>query len=238
MTLQARVIRRFTIGGIVLAGLLFLPAGSLRYWQGWLLLVQTLGFFVPGTLYIAKRDPQLTERRMRYREKHREQNIFKIVASMICFPALTLPGFDFRSGWSRAWMGGVPLWLVLAGAALVLAGDFLIFWVMLVNSFASRTIQVESGQRVVSIGPYAAVRHPMYAGIMLMLLGAPLALGSYVALPAFLLVVPPIVYRLINEEKVLRRDLPGYVDYCRQRRFWLVPGGVVRRTHYAKFYRS
>ena len=224
MTLQARVIRRFTIGGIVLAGLLFLPAGSLRYWQGWLFLVLTLGFFVPGTLYIAKRDPQLTERRMHYREKQREQNIFKIVTSMIYFPALTLPGFDFRFGWSRAWVGGVPLWLVLAGAALVLAEYFLIFWVMLVNSFASRTIQVEPGQKVVSTGPYAAVRHPMYAGIMLMLLGAPLALGSYVALPAFLLVIPPIVYRLINEEKVLRRDLPGYVDYCRQRRFRLVPG--------------
>jgi len=186
--------------------------------------VLTLGFFVPGTLYIAKRDPQLTERRMHYREKQREQNIFKIVTSMIYFPALTLPGFDFRFGWSRAWVGGVPLWLVLAGAALVLAEYFLIFWVMLVNSFASRTIQVEPGQKVVSTGPYAAVRHPMYAGIMLMLLGAPLALGSYVALPAFLLVIPPIVYRLINEEKVLRRDLPRYVDYCRQRRFRLVPG--------------
>jgi len=224
MTLKARVIRRFAMGTIVAAALLFLPAGSLRYWQGWFFMVVTWAFFFPAVLYMAKHDPQLMERRMQYKEKEPEQELFKIVASLIFFPAFMLPGFDFRFGWSRAWLGPVPLWLVLAGQAPALAGYGLAFWVMRVNSFASRTIQVEAGQKVVSTGPYAVVRHPMYAGIVVMFVATPLALGSYVALPAFVLMIPLFAYRMINEEKVLRRDLPGYVEYCQRTRFRLVPG--------------
>jgi len=224
MTLQARVLGRFTIGGVCLAGLLFLPAGSVRYWQGWLFLAVTLGFFLLIVLYLAKHDPALGERRMHYKEKEREQNIFKIVASLIYFPALTLPGFDFRFGWSRKWLGPVPLAVVLAGLAVALSAYCLIFWVMRVNTFASRTIEVVAGQRVISSGPYAVVRHPMYSGIALMMLGTPLVLGSYVALPAFVLVILPLAYRLVNEEKVLRRDLAGYAEYCERTRFRLVPG--------------
>ncbi len=224
MTLQGRVIRRFTIGTVVCAGLLFLPAGSLRYWQGWMFLVVTWGFFIPGVLYLAKHDPELMERRMRIKEREPEQQIFKVVASLIYFPAFLLPGLDFRFGWSRAWLGPVPLWIVLAAQAVTLSGYGLVFWVMRVNTFASRTIQVEAGQKVVASGPYAVVRHPMYAGMVLMMLTTPLALGSYVALPFFALMVPLIAYRLINEEKVLRRELAGYAEYCERTRFRLAPG--------------
>ncbi len=224
MTLRARMIRRFTIGGVVLAALLFIPAGSLRYWQGWMLLVLTMGLVFPWSLWLVKHDPALAERRMRYDEKEPEQRRFKIMASLIYFPALLMTGFDYRFGWSRARLGGPPLWLELAGLVLVLAAYNLVFWVMRVNSFASRRIEVVEGQTVVMTGPYAYVRHPMYAGIALMLLGTPLALGSYVALPMFLLLIPLLTYRLIYEEKVLRRDLPGYVDYCEHTHFRLVPG--------------
>lgn len=207
-----------------MAALLFVPAGSLRYWQGWVFLAITMGFFFPLSLWLVKHDPALAERRMRYDEKEPEQRRFKIVASFIYFPAFLLTGFDFRFGWSRVWLGGVPLWLELAGLLVALAAYNLIFWVMRVNSFASRRIEVMEGQTVVTTGPYAFVRHPMYAGIVLMLLGTPLALGSYIALPLFLLLIPALAYRLTNEEKVLRRDLPGYVDYCAHTRFRLVPG--------------
>ncbi len=224
MTLKARMIRRFSIGGVVMAALLFVPAGSLRYWQGWLFVVVTMGFFFPTSLWLVKHHPALAERRMRYDEKEPEQRRFKIAASLVFFPAFLLAGLDFRFGWSRAWLGGVPLLLELAGLLVVLAADNLIFWVMKVNSFASRRIEVVEGQTVVTTGPYAFVRHPMYAGIVLMLIGTPLALGSYLSLAMFLLITPLLAYRLIYEEKVLRRDLPGYVDYCEHTHFRLVPG--------------
>jgi len=218
------VIVRFAMGAVVSAAILFLPAGSLRYWQGWMFLVVTWGFPFPAVLYTAKHDPLPMERRMRMKEKEREQEVFKVVASLIYFPAFLLPGLDFRFGWSRAWLGPVPLGVVLAAQALTLAGYGLPFWAMRVNSFASRTIQVEPGQKVISSGPYAVVRHPMYSGMILIMLATPLALGSYVAFPFFVLMVPLLAYRLINEEKVLRSDLAGYAEYCERTRFRLVPG--------------
>jgi protein-S-isoprenylcysteine O-methyltransferase Ste14 len=120
-------------------------------------------------------------------------------------------------------LGGVPPWLSLVADAMVLGGLLLTFWVMKVNSFASRTIEVEAGQKVVSSGPYGLVRHPLYSGSLLIWLFAPVALGSYAAWPAFALLVPLYVYRLLNEEKFLRRALPGYSEYCLRTRFRLVP---------------
>ncbi len=110
MTLRARMIRRFSIGGVVMAALLFFPAGSLRYWQGWMFLAATMGFLFPFSLWLVKHDPALAERRMRYDEKEPEQKRFKIAASLIFFPAFLLAAFDFRFDWSRSWLGAVPLW--------------------------------------------------------------------------------------------------------------------------------
>jgi protein-S-isoprenylcysteine O-methyltransferase Ste14 len=125
---------------------------------------------------------------------------------------------DFRFGWSHA-----PLWLTVLSQFFVFAGYLITLGVMKENSFASRTVQVEEGQRVISTGPYRLVRHPMYFGAVLMLLFTPFALGSWWALPGFLLVIPLIVLRLLHEEKMLRRDLPGYSDYCLRTRFRLLP---------------
>jgi len=113
--------------------------------------------------------------------------------------------------------------LTIFSQLAVLGGSVLTFWIMKANRFASRAVQVEPGQEVISSGPYAIVRHPMYSGICLMLLFTPLALGSYIALPAFLLVIPLVVLRLLNEEKVLHQELPGYSEYCVHTRFRLVP---------------
>jgi len=198
--------------------LLFVPAGSLKFWQGWAYLVI---WFVPGLLafvYFCKHDPELAERRLRRQEKVREQKRLMRVFHVTVVALFLLPGLDHRFGWSH-----LPLWLTILSQTVVFGSWVMMYWVMKVNSFAASTIEVEPGQCVISTGPYSIVRHPLYLGAGVMLLFSPLALGSYFALPAFVLLVPVIVLRLLNEEKVLRQDLPGYADYCLHTRFRLVP---------------
>ncbi|MGA3091862.1 MAG: isoprenylcysteine carboxylmethyltransferase family protein [Terriglobales bacterium] len=139
-------------------------------------------------------------------------------AFMTCLIGYLLPGLDHRFGWSH-----LPLWLTILSQAFVLAGFLMIFWVLKANSFAAATIRVEPDQKVISSGPYRIVRHPMYLGASVMFLFAPLALGSYFALPVFALFIPIIVFRLLNEERILRQELPGYNEYCLHTRFRLVP---------------
>ena len=218
-SLTGRTVVRLAVGLLVGAALIFLPAGSFRFWQGWVFVVGQLGSYIVLSIWLLKRDPQLMERRMRSKEKDPEQRLFQILWTLIFFPALVLPGLDYRFGWSH-----MPAWLAVCGQAAMMAGTFLIFWVMKVNTFAGRTIQVETGQRVIADGPYAIVRHPMYTGILLSMLDVPIALGSYVAFPVFALLAPVMIFRLIHEERVLCRDLPGYVEYCERTRFRLVPG--------------
>lgn len=217
-SLGTRLLLRSLIAVIFVAVFLFIPADSLRYWQGWVFMAI---LFVPmpiASAYFLKRDPQLVERRMRTEEKITEQKTIIRWAQWIIFASLVIPGLDFRFGWSR-----VPLWLTVLSQLFVFAGYLITLWVMKENSFASRTVQIDEGQRVISTGPYRLVRHPMYSGAVLMLLFTPLALGSWWALPGFVLVIPLIVLRLLNEEKMLCRDLPGYSDYCLRTRSRLLP---------------
>jgi protein-S-isoprenylcysteine O-methyltransferase Ste14 len=207
----------------VIAIVLFLPAGTLKFWQGWAYLAV---WFIPGlifSLYFYKRDPALVERRLDSKEKQKEQKVVMRAVYVIFSLAYLIPGLDFRFRWSYRWTGPVPLWLEIASLAIVLASYLMTIWVMDVNRYAARTIRVETGQKVVSTGPYKWVRHPMYFGVLLMMLFTPLALGSYVALPIFALVLPALVFRLVNEEKVLRRDLPGYAEYCEGTPYRLIP---------------
>jgi protein-S-isoprenylcysteine O-methyltransferase Ste14 len=223
MTLMARTVLRVVCFLPIALALLFLPAWSLRFWQGWIYLIAVIGSWIAFSFWLVKADPRLMERRLQMKEKEPEQKLFQKLWSASFFPAIMLTGFDFRFGWSRAWLGGVPVWLVLVGDAAALAGTCLVFWALKTNTYASRTIQVEAGQTVISSGPYTVVRHPFYAGCLVWIMASPLALGSYVALPLFALMVPAMIYRLLNEEKVLRRDLPGYVEYCERTPFRLVP---------------
>jgi protein-S-isoprenylcysteine O-methyltransferase Ste14 len=218
MSLKSRLALRLPIGIVIIGALLFIPAGSFRFWQGW---VYILIVYVPGVLalaYFCKHDPELIERRMQFKERVREQKFIMALVYIIWLIAFVLPGLDHRFGWSRQ-----PLGITIFSQALVLGGFATTFWVMKVNRFAARTIQVEPGQEVISSGPYRIVRHPMYLGGSVMFLFTPLALGSYFALPAFALLIPVIVLRLLNEEKVLRQELPGYPEYCLHTRFRLVP---------------
>lgn len=218
MTLKTKLALRILVAAAAFAAVMFIPAGSLRFWQGWVYLtiwiVPVLVFF----LYFYKHDPELAERRLRWREKVREQKILMRLFRVTVVALFLLPGLDHRFGWSH-----LPVWLTILSQAFVLGGWAMVFWVMKVNHFAASTIEVEAGQHVVSTGPYSIVRHPMYLGIGVMFLFSTLALGSYFALPAFGLVIPILVFRLLNEEKVLRQELPGYPEYCLRTRFRLVP---------------
>src|SRR5579871_4043531 len=154
MSLKSRVIVRLFLGLIIFAAILFIPAGTLRFWQGWTLMgiwsVAAIFTFV----YFYKHDRQLIERRLRGREKIREQKLLVRAARPIFFAAFLIPGLDYRFGWSRTFLFRVPLWLMLLSQALVLGGLFLVIWALKTNTFASRTIQVETGQRIISTGPY------------------------------------------------------------------------------------
>ena len=217
-SLATRLILRTLVSVVMVAAFLFLPAGSLRYWQGWAFMVL---WFLPMLIvspYFLKKDPQLVERRLQTKEKTKEQKTIIRLAQPIVFLNLLVPGLDYRFGWSH-----VPIWLTIVSEAMVVAGYVITFWVMKENSFASRTVQVMEGQKVISTGPYRLVRHPMYFGAMLMLLFTPTALGSWWTLPGFVLVGLLIVVRLLNEEKVLRQELSGYAEYCEQTRYRLIP---------------
>jgi protein-S-isoprenylcysteine O-methyltransferase Ste14 len=223
VSLRSRLILRLSFGMLMVAALLFVPAGTWWYWQGWTFLAVALTFSLCSFHYFYKHDREVLERRLRRKEKIKEQKRLVQLLKVVFIAAFFIPGLDQRLGWSRTLWGAVPWWLSLISEALVVCGLLTAFWAVKVNRFAGRTIEVEAGQRVVSSGPYALVRHPMYAGSVVIWLCLPLALGSYVAWPAFGLLVPFYVYRLLNEEKFLRRELPGYAEYCLRTRFRLVP---------------
>jgi protein-S-isoprenylcysteine O-methyltransferase Ste14 len=222
LSLEAKAWLGLIFLAIVMGLLLFVPAGTVYYWQAWAFLTV---FFVASalrTLYLVKHDPALLRRRLRggpTAEREATQKIVMLFTSIGFIALLVIPALDRRFGWSA-----VPLGFVVAGDVLVAVGYYVIFLVFRENTFSSATIEVAENQRVISTGPYAVVRHPMYAGGLLYLLGIPLALGSWWAFIAFAAMVPFLVWRLFDEERVLARDLPGYVEYKTKVRSRLIPG--------------
>jgi protein-S-isoprenylcysteine O-methyltransferase Ste14 len=204
-----------------LALVLFAPAGSLRFWQGWLFAFVFMSSSIAIGLYFSKHDPKLIERRMKAgpsAEKEASQKVIIFLVMVTFVLLVAVPGLDYRWHWSQ-----VPLWLVLtADAGIVLS--FIVFFVVITqNSYAAANIRVEADQPVVSTGLYGIVRHPMYAGALPLLLCTPLALGSYWGMLIAVASFPVLAWRLLEEEKFLSRNLPGYQDYCRQVRYRLIP---------------
>ncbi len=222
MTLKSQFLMRTPFAAIVPAAL-FACAGSVKFWQGWAWLAVFVFPFLAFMSYLYRHDPKLLDRRMRLKEEIRAQKFYQAAAPLIMVSCLVLGALDYRFGWSRTALRPVPVWLTLLADAWVLGGVLLIVWVMRVNSFAARTIQVEAGQPVVSSGPYSLVRHPMYLGAAMISLANPLALASWIAVPVSALLIPVLVLRLLNEEGFLRHELPGYSEYCLHTRFRLVP---------------
>jgi len=215
--------RKGVVGTLLsLAVLIFLPAWSLSFWQGWLVLAIVTICVGAITAYFLKHDPALVARRMDVgpkAEKENRQRTIQTLSSVSLFALLVVPGLDHHFGWSQ-----VPLPTVLAADAALIAGFALVFAVFKTNCYASAIVEVAADQKVISSGPYAAVRHPMYAGAVLLFVGTPLALGSYWGLIASIPMLATLVARLLDEERVLVKELPGYAEYRTRVRSRLVPG--------------
>jgi protein-S-isoprenylcysteine O-methyltransferase Ste14 len=206
---------------IVMGLLLFVPAGTVRYWQAWVYLAIFFGASILTTLSVMRHDPALLERRMRggpTAEGRPVERLIMLFTSLGFIALLVVPALDFRFGWSA-----VPPGAVLIGDVLVVIGFYGISRVYRENTFASATIEIARGQKVISTGPYAIVRHPMYASALLYLLGTPLALGSYWGLVVVAAMLPFLLWRLFDEERFLAENLPGYTEYRGRVRHRLIP---------------
>lgn len=218
-TLKKTTIIRALTMIVVFILFIFLPAGTLNYWEGWAYTcVLAIPMFLFGA-YLFKHDPKLLERRMRVKEKQKEQKLV-IKLSILFIPlAYILPGFDKRFGWSK-----VPIILEIAALVFVLIGYLMTMKVLKANTYASRIVEVEEGQKVISTGPYALVRHPMYSSIIILYLFSPIALGSYWAVIPTVLYLLTLVLRIYGEEKVLLKNLEGYGEYTQKVKYRLIPG--------------
>jgi protein-S-isoprenylcysteine O-methyltransferase Ste14 len=197
----------------------FVPAGTLDYWEAWVYCAVLLAPFLFVLTYLLRKNPELLVRRINIREKESAQRRIIGTSSFIFFIGFLIPGLDHRYGWSD-----IPVEAVFAANALVIIGYALVFFVFKENPFASRVVEVEPDQKVISTGPYALVRHPMYLGTSIMWLATPIALGSYWALPVFLILPIVLAYRIMNEEEVLLRELSGYREYTQKVMYRLIPG--------------
>jgi protein-S-isoprenylcysteine O-methyltransferase Ste14 len=207
---------------LVTGALLFLPAGTFDYWEAWVFIAVFIACNIPLTIWVAINDPQLLERRMRAgptAEKEKSQKIIMTIAFLAFAGEAVLPALDRRFGWSD-----VPTSVVILGNALIAISYVGFYLVFRENTYGAATIRVEENQRVISTGPYAVVRHPMYVAALVLMLGVPLALGSWWGLLALALGVPALVWRILDEERLLKRDLPGYAEYMQRARFRLIPG--------------
>jgi protein-S-isoprenylcysteine O-methyltransferase Ste14 len=211
-------IARFMAVVIFIGCMLFLPAGTLGYWEAWLYMgLLFIPVAIAGVVLVIK-DPELLERRMRTREREAPQRKVIAGSSLLLLAEFLIPGFDRRYAWST-----VPLSLVLLADILILLGYLLFILTIRENRFASRVVEVQDNQVVISTGPYALVRHPMYLAISVIFTLTPLALGSYWALIPALLLPLVLAARIGNEEQLLRRDLPGYEEYCQKVKYRLLP---------------
>jgi protein-S-isoprenylcysteine O-methyltransferase Ste14 len=221
-SLNSRAWSSLAVLSAVMGVLLFATAGTVRSWQGWLYLAVFVAASALTTLFLMRRDPALLERRMRggpVAEQRPTQRLIMFGASACYMGLFVVSALDRRFGWTL-----VPARLVLVSDALVALGFYLIFRVYRENTFTSATIELAPDQKVISTGPYAIVRHPMYASALLYLGGTPLGLGSYWGLAAFAAMLPFLIWRLFDEEKLLAASLPGYREYQTHVIHRLIPG--------------
>ncbi len=206
---------------LAMAVLLFGIPWTFGYWQAWLFLAVYFACSIAMTLYLALGNPELLARRMRggpMAEKEPVQRVIMLLASAGFVGLLVVPALDRRFGWSH-----LSMQVVLLGDALMALGWLAIYAVFRENEFTAATIEVAADQQVISTGPYARIRHPMYAGALVMLLGIPIALGSWWGLLALAATFPVLVWRMIDEERFLAGRLPGYAAYKEKVRYRLIP---------------
>jgi len=209
------------LGLAAFALLLFVPAGTLHYWQAWVFMAVFTAASLLPTIYLARKSPAALQRRMRAGPRAETRTAQKIIITgsfVTLVLMMAFSAFDHRSGWS-----GVPGWLCVLGDVLVAAGLTIAMLVIVENSYAAATVTVEAGQRLASGGLYKLVRHPMYVGNVIMMVGMPLALGSYWGLVFVIPGIAVLVFRILDEEQLLTNELPGYRDYAQRVRYRLLP---------------
>ncbi len=217
-SLLNKIIVRFSLLPIVLGLLVLLPAGTFNFWQVYVyvgILVLPMIFVL---FYFLRFDPRFLERRTRAKEKEKQQILIAILSLVIFLAGFIIPGLDHRFSWSQ-----VPAYMCISADIVILLGYLSIFFVFRQNSYASRIIEVDEEQKVISTGLYGIVRHPMYVGVLIMFIPTPLALGSYWGLIPFALLPLSLTLRILNEEKVLSENLKGYKEYCQKTRYRLIP---------------
>ncbi len=221
MKTAVRMTASSAFGLIAFGFILFGPAGTFHYWQAWLFIAVFTAASLGPTIYLARTNPAALQRRMHAGPRAETRTAQKIIITgnfLTMFVMMAFSALDHRMGWST-----VPVWVCLLGDVLVAAGLGVAMLVIIENGYAAATVTVEAGQTVASGGLYKFVRHPMYVGDVIMMVGMPLALGSYWGLLFMIPGVAALIFRILDEEKLLTQDLPGYREYAQHVRYRLVP---------------
>ena len=218
MKLFLEAVVKFTCGALLVGALIFLPAGTLGYAYGWLLMgLLFVPMFIAGLVMLAK-SPDFLKKRLDVKEKQAVQKGVLALSGLMFIAGFVVAGLDYRFGWSQ-----MPTGVTVVASLLFLTGYGLYAEVLRENAYLSRTIKVEEGQQVVDTGLYGIVRHPMYMATLLLFLSMPLVLGSWWSLIAFAFYPAIIVARLKDEEELLTKELPGYVEYKQKVKYRLIP---------------
>jgi len=213
-----KMIIRFSLVPLFIGICTLLPAGTFNYWQVYLYFSVIVIPMVFVLLYFLKRDPRFLERRAKGTEKVKEQKLIQLINLPVFMAAFIIPALDRRFGWSD-----IPTEIIIATDAVILGGYIIIFLVFRENSYASRIVEIDKEQKVITTGLYSVVRHPMYLGVLIMYMPTPLALGSYWGLIPMVFLPVSLVFRILNEEKVLSENLEGYKEYCLNTKYRLIP---------------
>ena len=218
LKLFLQAIVKFLFGLVLVAALLFVPAGSFAYWQAWLFLgVLFVPMFAAGIVMMAK-CPDLLRKRLNAKEEQTQQKAVLALSALMFLAAFVLAGLNFRFGWIV-----LPAWSACAAAAVFLFGYVLYAEVMRENVYLSRTVEVQENQKVIDTGLYGVVRHPMYMSTLLLFLSMPIVMGSVISFAVMLLYIPIIALRIRNEEQVLEAGLDGYTEYKQRVKYKVIP---------------
>ena len=213
-----QALTKFVVGLAIVMALLFIPAGTLSFWQAWLFIgILFIPMLIVG-IVLMSRNPELLRKRLDAKEKEGEQKSIVAMSSLLFLAMFVIAGFNHRYGW---WI--LPDWLVITAAVVFLLGYAVYAEVMRENVWLSRTVEVQDNQQVVDTGLYGIVRHPMYTATLILFLTMPLVLASFWSFVVMLLYIPIVVKRIYNEEKVLKQELNGYSEYIQRVRYRLIP---------------
>jgi protein-S-isoprenylcysteine O-methyltransferase Ste14 len=216
--LFVQAMTKYMFGLLLVGALIFLPAGTFAYWQGWLLIcILFIPMFIAG-LVMMKKSPELLWKRLNLKEEQDEQKVVILLSGLMFLAAFIVAGLNYRFGWIL-----LPAWVSYAAAAVFLAAYALYAEVLRENAYLSRTVEVQEGQKVIDTGLYGIVRHPMYMTTLLLFLSMPLVLGSILSFVITLLYIPIIAKRIRNEEQVLENGLEGYTEYKKRVKYKVIP---------------